>query len=93
MDTHIAEFTEQLLNTGDILISLVDDLIDALVEHGAKDEDAMTDVLGMLAGTLQARFTAIPAADVTRATELVRLAMQTVLDDLMEALALTAQQN
>ena len=90
---HIAEFAEQLLNTGDVLVNLVDNLIDALVENGTEPHDATNEILEMLAGTLQARFASIPATDVTRATELIELAIQSVLDDLMKALALASQRN
>jgi hypothetical protein len=91
--THIAEFAEQLINTGDLLSHLVDNLIDALVDGGTEHAEATTQILAMLAGTLQARFTSLPAADLIRATELITLAKQSVFDDLLRALALTAERN
>jgi hypothetical protein len=94
MDENIAGFTTQLLNTGDTLLTLIDNLTDALVESGEDDrEEAAADVLGMVAGSLALRFASIPAADVVRATELMALAMQCVFDDVIEAIALSSRSN
>jgi hypothetical protein len=94
MDENIEVFTTELLNTGDTLVSLIDNLTDALVESGEEDRDAATaDVLGMVAGSLALRFASIPSADIVRATELITLAMQCVFDDMLEAIALSSRNN
>ena len=94
MDTaHIVEFTAQLLNTGDQLSNIVDDLIDALVENGTDEDEAEADILGALAGTVANRLLSVPPAEVTRATELITIAIQGVFEDLMRAQALAAQRN
>ncbi|HWK28772.1 MAG TPA: hypothetical protein VNS09_19585 [Solirubrobacter sp.] len=90
METHLAHvqaFVEQLLDTGGTLVRLVDNLTDAFVEHDVERGQAAADVFEMLVGTVGMRFASVTERDVTRAAELMDLAMQSVLTDLRRALA------
>lgn len=83
---HVATFVTNLLNTGGTLVSIIDNLSDALVENGAEPDAARDDILGTLAGTIARRFASMPAADVVRAAELIDVAMESVMIDLQRAM-------
>ncbi len=83
---HVAAFVTNLLNTGGTLVSIIENLSDALVENGADPDEASDDILGMVAGTISQRFASVPAPEVVRAAELIDIAMETVMTDLHRAL-------
>ena len=85
-DDHVALFVTHLLNTGGTLVSIIDNLADALIENGAEPDEARDDMLGTIAGTVGQRLASVPAAEVVRAAELIDIAMESVMTDLHRAL-------
>ena len=82
---HVQAFVQQLLNAGHTLISVVDNLTDALVENGSTREEAMGDLVVALMGAVDVRLASVPQADFARATELMELTVDAVIAELKRA--------
>ena len=82
---HVQAFVEQLLNAGDTLVNLVENLVGGLVANGSVQEEATGELVAALIGTVAVRMASIPESDFVRATELMQLTVDGVLDDLRRA--------
>jgi hypothetical protein len=82
---HVQRFVEQLLNAGGTLVSVVENLVDALVANGSNDDEATGDIIVALMCAVASRLAAVPEADVARATELMEQAADGVLAELERA--------
>jgi hypothetical protein len=88
---HALAYVHQLLATGLTLAKLVDDLIEAIVDHGSDAEDATATIIDMVAGTVGVHLRRVPPADFGRATQLMELTMEAVLADLRMATELAGR--
>ncbi len=94
METPLASthaFLAQLLDSGGTIVRIAENLVAALEEHGSSHDEAITDIFQMMVGTTAARFASTPDAEIARATELIALTLQAVLEDLERAVQLTSR--
>lgn len=85
-------FVLALLDVGDRLVGLVDNLIEGYAEvTGGTHDEATTEVLGMLFGTAMERMASIPDEDFALATKLLRRTFTVVLADVEQAAELARQ--
>ncbi|MBE2317838.1 hypothetical protein DVA67_017785 [Solirubrobacter sp. CPCC 204708] len=82
----VQAFMLALLDVGDRLTRLVDNLIEGYVESaGCSEDEATAEILTMIFGTTSVRLATVPPADFERATELLRRAFTVVLADVEAA--------
>lgn len=75
-----------MLDVGDRLVGLVDNLIEAYAQAtGGTHDEATAEVLGMVFGTAMVRMATVPDEDFERATELLRRTLTVVLADVEQA--------
>lgn len=85
-------FVVALLDVGDRLVGLVDNLIEGVAEAtGRTQDEATTEVLGMLFGTAMVRMDSIPDDDFKLATKLLRRTFTAVMADVEQAAELARQ--
>jgi len=92
LNPHVAAFVTHLLNAGGVISRLTEGLIEALIESGWSHADATDEIIGSLAGTINARFASLPATDLERAAELLDLALQAVMSDMGQAISKSHRQ-
>jgi hypothetical protein len=84
-ERHIVRFVLELLHTGSMLRSLLDDLTAALPIDAYPDEEPRAVVLGMLCGTISTALGSADRRDVERATQLIDQAGERTLEHLLLA--------
>jgi hypothetical protein len=85
----IDEFALRLLRTSYMLCDLVGNLVDALPEDAFPGESQGRVVTEMVFGTIATAFESVDLADVVRASELIELAAERVIEHLTLAAELS----
>jgi hypothetical protein len=88
-EDHVSTFTDELLRTGLMLSGLAADLVEVLpAEHYPAEEPGVV-VIEMIAGTISTVLADTDEDEVARATQLIRVASDRVLEHLRLALELS----
>ena len=90
----VQTFMLALLDVGDRLTRLVDNLIEGYVDSaGCSEDEATTEILAMIFGTASTRMTSVPDEDFERATKLIRRAFMVLLADVEQAAELARRRH
>ncbi|HTX30853.1 MAG TPA: hypothetical protein VMD09_05675 [Solirubrobacteraceae bacterium] len=84
----VEEFTIGILRAGSMLFGVASDLIEDLPEDAFPGEDTAAVVIEMLVGTIRTAVESADPQDLERATELLAMACDRVLEHLRLAVAL-----
>ncbi|MDA0169835.1 hypothetical protein OJ998_12130 [Solirubrobacter taibaiensis] len=90
----VQTFMLALLDVGDRLTRLVDNLVAGYVESaGCSEDEATAEILAMIFGTTSTRMASVPDEDFERATKLIRRAFMVLLADVEQAAELARRQH
>ena len=90
----VQTFMLALLDVGDRLMRLVDNLIEGYVDSaGCSEDEATTEILAMIFGTASTRMASVPDEDFERATKLIRRAFMVLLADVEQAAELARRRH
>jgi xanthosine utilization system XapX-like protein len=88
----VQAFILAVLDVGERLVGVVDDLIDGYEEAtGCSNDEATAEILAMVFGTASVRMAAVPDEDFALATKLLRRTFTVVLADVEQAAELARQ--